>query len=80
MAQSATKSNPDMDFVRWFHLAALVHAERYGEASAALDNLRSRVAGESSQLRDYHRLMQGIVAQRRGDTDSAASIYSDLLD
>jgi tetratricopeptide (TPR) repeat protein len=80
MAQSATKSNPDMDFVRWFHLAALVHAERYGEASAALDNLRSRVAGESSQLRDYHRLMQAIVAQRRGDTDSAASIYSDLLD
>lgn len=80
LARSAAGSNPQMGFVRWFHLAALVHAERYGDASSALDNLRSQLAGESSQLRDYHRLMQAIVAQRRGDTESAASIYSDLLD
>lgn len=79
-AAAANEQNPDMTFVRWFQLAALLHAERYREASRVLESMRSELAGAPPQLMDYLTVMEGVVAQRRGNAEEAATNYSEMLD
>lgn len=79
LAADAAERNPDMLFVRWYRLSALMEAEEYKKASAALEEFRSALPDADNPHRAYLTAYEAILAHRRGDNQKAASRYYEVL-
>jgi len=78
-AASARESNPDLEFLRWFEVAALVAAEKYDRAEERLAAISDSSEELSASKRRYLRALRGIVAHRRGEAEAAADLYRRVL-
>ncbi|MFB6262675.1 MAG: tetratricopeptide repeat protein [Bradymonadaceae bacterium] len=78
LARRALDANPEASFLRWFRAAALIHAGDHGAARSALDRLKEET-GSGDANRDYVRVLQALVDQRRGDHERAARRYRQLF-
>lgn len=79
LARLGRTANPDLDFVLWFELSALIGAESYDAALTTLQEADAELGEPNSARRDYAAVMRAIVLQRLGRTDDAAAIYLDVL-
>lgn len=79
LADKARKVNPDMPFVRWHQLSALIHAEKYDKAEATIEQFRKRLGDDSDQKLKYLRVLEAVIAQRKGNSEAAAKHYMDVL-
>ena len=80
LTKRALDENPDMGFLRWFRISALVQAESYERARKAIATYEKSLGDDSTAERKYLRVMEAIVADRAGETDKAAEAYFEVLD
>jgi len=79
-AAGAREANADMEFLRWFELAALVRAERYDDAQRRIESISENSETLSETDRRYLRTLEAILADRRGDVGRAAELYRGVLE
>lgn len=79
LARLARASNPDLDFLGWFEVSALIGAEQHQEALTLLDEISREVADRDPANLDYVRVLRAITLQRLGRHDDAAELYLEVL-
>ncbi|MFW5967581.1 MAG: tetratricopeptide repeat protein [Persicimonas sp.] len=79
-ARKAVEENPDIGFVRWLEVVALVDAGAHDDALETVETLESDLAESAPQLVDYATMLRASILQRQGRDDAAADLYLELLD
>ncbi len=80
LAATAIEQNPDMAFVRWLQVDALVKLEHYKKALAAVDDLAKKLAAANPGQLAYAKIMRANILQRMGRGADAAGLYLGLID
>lgn len=75
----AVQKNPDMPFIRWFQVRALVELTRYNDALKALDKLENHYESANPKLLEYTSIFRASTLQRMQRGDQASDIYLKLL-
>jgi|GEM_PF-2018130 len=76
----AIEQNPDMPFIRWFQVRALLELTRYAEALSALGELEEYARSANPKVLEYSAIFRASILQRMGRAEEAAAIYLNLLD
>lgn len=79
-SEVASKKNPDLVFLHWYRVTALLRANRAKEALEVLDALRPIISEKDPRQLDYHRVVRAMILQRLGRHDDAASIYVGIFE
>lgn len=79
-AEVASQRNPDMVFLHWYRVTALLRANKAKEALDVLDALRPIISEKDPRQLDYHRVVRAMILQRLGRHDDAASIYVGIFE
>ncbi|AWV89803.1 tetratricopeptide repeat protein [Bradymonas sediminis] len=79
LSRAAIKANPDMPFIRWFQVRALIESTRYEDALSALDELEAHLRTSNPKLLDYSATLRASILQRVGRGEDSSDIYLDLL-
>ncbi len=79
LAGEAAEKNPDMPFIRWFEVSALVEAEQPERALEAVDALAKTLKERAPQHLGYVRIVRASVLERLGRHDEAADIYLGVI-
>ncbi len=68
----------EWQFLRWLRIACLIRSERYDAAENAIEASRGKPF-VTSQITRYLDLMEGLIAQRRGNNERASEIFNELI-
>lgn len=79
LAEVAAKQNPELTFIPWLRISALIHANRTNEALETLDLLEPRIAQEAPQWRDRAQVIRAILLHQTGSHKRAADLYLETL-
>ncbi|MFP4599120.1 MAG: tetratricopeptide repeat protein [Persicimonas sp.] len=79
LAKEAGEENPDMPFIRWFEVSALVEADQAERALEAVDALAKSLEDSAPQHLGYVRIVRASVLERLGRHDEAADIYLGVI-
>ena len=79
LCRAAQTENPDLDFLSWFTVAALIQANQDKLALAAINELARKSKGSSPALLEYARVLRAIALQKAGRSDDAAGVFADVL-
>lgn len=79
LAKLARTNNPDIGFVAWFEVTALIGAERYDEALLALVDLDKSFGEREVAKKDYVRVLRAVTLQRLNRNSDAAELYLEVL-
>ncbi len=77
-SQRAVESHPERTFLKWFHVSALVQANRHDRAQQTLERYSSELESMSDGD-DYLEVLQSTLAHRRGNLEQAVDLYDTLL-
>lgn len=75
---SAAEEITEWRFLRWLRIACLIRSERYTAAETAIEASRNKPF-VTSQITRYLDLMEGLIAQRRGNDERASEIFDGLM-
>lgn len=78
-ADEALEKNPDMPFVRWLHVSALVEEGEHDAALEAVDGLAKQLAQTRPNQLGYAKILRASILQRMGRGDDAAELYLGLV-
>jgi tetratricopeptide (TPR) repeat protein len=78
-AGTALEQNPDMGFVRWLQISALVESGQHDEALEAVDELAKHLAQSRPNQLGYAKILRASILQRVGRGDDAADLYLGLV-
>ena len=79
MAEDAAKQNPDLTFIPWLRISALIHANRTRDALETLDLMEPRIEREAPQWRDRARVIRAVLLHQTGSHKRAADLYLQTL-
>jgi tetratricopeptide (TPR) repeat protein len=79
LSRGAVEDNPDMVFLRWLVVSALVDADRHQEALDELDELAERLADAAPAQIGYVDILRASILQRMERDEEAADLYLRLL-
>jgi len=68
----------EWQFLRWLRIACLIRTERYEAAEEAIAASRDKPF-VTSQITRYLDLMEGLIAQRRGEMERASEVFDRLM-
>jgi predicted Zn-dependent protease len=78
-ATKALEQNPDMGFLRWHAISAMVESGQHQEALEAVDELAGYLAQSRPSQMGYAKALRATILQRLGRDDGAAGLYLELL-
>ena len=78
-AKNAIETNPDMPFVRWLYVSALVETHQNEAALEATDELARVVSERAPQQMGYVEVLRAAILQRAGRAEEASSAYLGLI-
>lgn len=78
-ADAALQKNPDMPFVRWLQVTALVQEGEHEAALAAVEELAKQLAQTRPNQLGYAKILRASILQRMGRGDDAAELYLGLV-
>src|SRR5690554_3064428 len=61
LSQTAIEQNPDMPFMRWFEVRALVELTRYADALSALETLEDQARSANPKLLEYSAILRASI-------------------
>ena len=79
LSKTAQVENPDLDFLRWFTVSALLKSNQHDVALATIKELARKSKEVSPALLEYARVLRAIALQKAGRSDDAAEVFSDVL-
>ena len=79
LCEKARSSNPDLRFLRWYEIVALIRAESLDRAAERLEELHTILAAEAPEQTGHADLLRGVLLQRTGEIGAASTIYLELL-
>lgn len=79
LGETAIEQNPDMGFMRWLHVNALVETGEHQAALDALQALRDKLAQTAPNQLGYAKVLEASILQRMGRSDQAADLYLGLV-
>lgn len=78
-AEIAMRENPDVLFLTWYRIAALLSAQQNTRALAAIDEFEQRIRQTIPTQLDYIQILRAVALQNSNQSNEAANIYFDLL-
>ncbi|QDG52591.1 hypothetical protein FIV42_18165 [Persicimonas caeni] len=79
-AGPALEKNPDMPFVRWLQITALVEEGEHEKALDAVEALAKQLAQTRPNQLGYAKILRASILQRMGRGDDAADLYLGLIE
>lgn len=74
-ASEALEANPDLRFLRWLRVVALVEMSNYAEAREELDGLREELDDAPERLQQYADYLASVIDRHEGEADTATERY-----
>lgn len=78
-AELAARDNPELLFLHWFQITALLRANRAQQALSVLDTLEPMLRQQAPAQLDYHKVVNAMILQRLGRHDEATDAYTRIL-
>ena len=77
--QEAQEQNPDLLFLRWFLIAAMIQHHSLDQALKTLDAMQAQLQREAPSQLAYAQVVRAMILQKQGQAKEAAALYREAL-